>query len=66
MRKLILKMSMSVDGFIGGPNGEMDWVLRSRSPEGAAWTVATLASAGLHAMGRTSWEIGRASCRERV
>ena len=26
MRKLILQVQMSVDGFIGGPNGEMDWM----------------------------------------
>jgi dihydrofolate reductase len=29
MRKLKLQMQMSVDGFVGGPNGEMDWVLQS-------------------------------------
>jgi dihydrofolate reductase len=27
MRKLKLQMQMSVDGFIAGPNGEMDWML---------------------------------------
>ena len=26
MRKLILQVQMSVDGFICGPNGEMDWM----------------------------------------
>src|ERR1043165_6770300 len=26
MRKLKLQVQMSVDGFVGGPNGEMDWV----------------------------------------
>lgn len=26
MRKLILQVQMSVDGFIGGENGEMDWI----------------------------------------
>jgi dihydrofolate reductase len=26
MRKLKLQVQMTVDGFIGGPNGEMDWV----------------------------------------
>ncbi|WP_434612068.1 dihydrofolate reductase family protein [Arthrobacter sp. A5] len=51
MRKLILKMSMSLDGFVGGPNGEMDWTLRSRSEDGAAWVLETLQQAGLHAMG---------------
>ncbi len=27
MRKLKLQVQMTVDGYIGGPNGEMDWVL---------------------------------------
>lgn len=56
MRKLILKMSMSLDGFVAGPNGEIDWLFRSPDDEARAWTVAAIASAGLHAMGRTSWQ----------
>jgi len=51
MRKLILKVSMSVDGFMAGPNGEMSWIAKSRSEEGAAWLVDTLWQAGLHVMG---------------
>ena len=27
MRKVILAMEMSLDGFIEGPNGEMDWLV---------------------------------------
>src|SRR3954451_2063336 len=26
MRKLVLFMHVSVDGFVAGPNGEMDWI----------------------------------------
>lgn len=26
MRKLVLFMHVSLDGFVGGPNGEMDWI----------------------------------------
>ncbi len=51
MRKLILKMSMSLDGFVAGPNGEIDWLFRTSSDDGKAWTVETLSRAGLHAMG---------------
>ena len=29
MRKVILAMEMSLDGFIEGPNGEMDWLVNS-------------------------------------
>ena len=28
MRKLKLQVQMTVDGFIGGPNGEMDFLVR--------------------------------------
>jgi dihydrofolate reductase len=56
MRKLILKMSMSLDGFVAGPNGEIDWLFRSPDADAKAWTVAAIQSAGLHAMGRKSWQ----------
>jgi dihydrofolate reductase len=55
MRKLILKMSMSIDGFVAGPNGEADWLFRTQDDEAKAWTVAAIANAGLHAMGRKTW-----------
>ena len=29
MRKLKLQVQMTVDGFIAGPNGEMDWTMRN-------------------------------------
>lgn len=55
MRRLVLKMSMSLDGFVGGPNGEIDWLIRS-SDEGAAnWIVETLWQSGLHAMGSRTY-----------
>lgn len=30
MRKIILLMHASLDGFVGGPNGEMDWILHDQ------------------------------------
>lgn len=38
MRDLILKMSISIDGFVGGPDGGIKWVFDS-DPEATAWTV---------------------------
>jgi dihydrofolate reductase len=55
MRRLVLKMSISVDGFIAGPNGETDWMLCSRNEGGKAWVADTLWQAGLHAMGSRSY-----------
>lgn len=51
MRKLILKMSISLDGFVAGPNGEMDWVFKSFDKAVRQWEMETLWKAGVHAMG---------------
>ena len=51
MRKLMLKMSMTVDGFVGGPNGELEWLFKSMDEETGAWTVDIIKQAGVHIMG---------------
>lgn len=51
MRKLILRMNISADGFVGGPNGEIDWIFKSFDDSASSWTVATLWQAGVHIMG---------------
>src|SRR5512133_4377455 len=51
MRKLILKMSLSADGFAGGPNGEMDWLFKTMDKGITDWTVNKLWQAGVHIMG---------------
>jgi dihydrofolate reductase len=51
MRELILKMSLSIDGFVGGPDGGIKWVFDSSDPEARAWTVETVWNASLHIMG---------------
>ena len=50
MRELVLKMSLSVDGFVGSPDGGIKWVF-SNDPEAIAWTVSTVWNASLHIMG---------------
>jgi dihydrofolate reductase len=56
MRNLILKMSVSIDGFVGGPTGEIDWIFRSMDDEARAWTVESLWQAGVHAMGSRTFK----------
>ena len=51
MRDLILKMSVSADGFVGGPNGEIEWLLKTIDDSVAAWTIDKLWKAGVHIMG---------------
>jgi dihydrofolate reductase len=55
-KELILKMSMSIDGFVGGPNGELDWAFPTMSDAGRQWTVELLEQASLHAMGHRTYQ----------
>lgn len=55
MRELVLKMSMSLDGFVAGPNGEADWVF-SADPEAKAWALETVWNASLHIMGSRTFQ----------
>lgn len=56
MRKLVLKMSVSADGFVGGPNGEIDWLLCTMDPSAAKWVINTLWQAGMHIMGSRTFQ----------
>jgi dihydrofolate reductase len=56
MRKLVLKMSVSIDGFVGGPNGEIDWIFKSMDASVLEWLAATLETAGLHIMGSRTYQ----------
>jgi hypothetical protein len=42
MRNLVLNMTMSLDGYIAGPDGELDWMTTSPDPDLTADTVALL------------------------
>nr|WP_294814506.1 dihydrofolate reductase family protein [uncultured Sphingomonas sp.] len=55
MRKLVLKMSVSLDGFVSGPNGEADWIHRTGGEDTLEWLVDTLWQAGVHAIGSRSY-----------
>ena len=56
MRKLIMKMSMSVDGFVSGSNGGNDWIFKTGDEESKAWSVGLILEAGQIIMGRKSFE----------
>jgi dihydrofolate reductase len=50
VRKLILKMSMSIDAFVGSLDGGIKWVF-GNDAAAIAWTVETVSNASLHIMG---------------
>lgn len=56
MRKLILGMSVSLDGFVAGPDGEADWVFRNPDPTVKSWIRERLGEAGAHIMGRRTFQ----------
>jgi dihydrofolate reductase len=51
MRKVVLQMQISLDGFVGRPNGDVDWIFRSFDEEFTAWSVDSLWQADVHIMG---------------
>jgi dihydrofolate reductase len=60
MRKLILKMSISVDGFVGRTDGAVDWVLNTMDDKAAAYVLDLLSQAGDHIVGSRTFNDMRA------
>ncbi|HSC36980.1 MAG TPA: dihydrofolate reductase family protein [Chitinophagaceae bacterium] len=57
MRKLIMKMSASLDGFVCDSNGQKDWLFKTGDEESMAWSVEKIREAGLIIMGRKTFEV---------
>ena len=55
MRELKLMMSVSLDGFVSGPAGEIDWMF-SGDQAAIAWKVETAWNASLHLMGSRTFQ----------
>ena len=56
-RKVILKMVMSLDGFVTSPDGTHEWMFEFFGPDSGEWNRRALDEAGVHAMGRRSYDI---------
>jgi dihydrofolate reductase len=56
-RKVVLKMVMSLDGFATSPDGTHDWMFEFFGDDSGEWSQRALDAAGVHAMGRRSYEI---------
>jgi dihydrofolate reductase len=55
MRKLVLGMSLSLDGFVADAKGGGEWMFRTQSPEGRAFVAGKIGGAGLHICGSNSF-----------
>src|SRR6478752_1061560 len=56
-RKVVLKMVVSLDGFATSPDGTHDWMFEFFGVDSGEWNRRALDAAGVHAMGRRSYEI---------
>ena len=56
MRRVVLQMGVTLDGYVAGPGGEGDWGLPPEDPDVRAWKVASLGRVGTHIMGRVTYE----------
>ena len=48
MASLVLKMSVSLDGYVAPRDGSTDWIAAGGSEDGLQWTVDTVSNAGAH------------------
>jgi dihydrofolate reductase len=55
MASLVLKMSVSLDGYVASADGSSDWVAAGRSPDGAEWVLDTVSNAGTHLIGAVTY-----------
>ena len=55
MAALVLKMSVSLDGYVAPPDGSADWVAAGRSEDGLKWSVETVSNAAAHLMGAATY-----------
>ncbi len=56
MSRLVLKMSVSLDGYVASRDGTTDWIAAGSSDDSRQWTVDTVRNAGAHVMGATTYE----------
>jgi dihydrofolate reductase len=56
MRRVVLQMGVSLDGFVARPDGDLDWGLAAEHPDVTAWKLASLRHVGTHIMGRVTYE----------
>jgi dihydrofolate reductase len=55
MTSLILKMSVSLDGYVAPTDGSTEWIAAGRSDDALGWTVETVSGAGAHLIGAATY-----------
>lgn len=55
MASLVLKMSVSLDGYVAPADGSTGWEAAGRGPDGTSWVLETVTNAGLHLVGAATY-----------
>ena len=55
MASLILKMSVSLDGYVASRDGSTDWLASGRSDDSTSWVVETVRNTGAHLIGAATY-----------
>ncbi len=55
MRKVCLGMNITLDGYVAGPNGELDWAFRTMSPDMGEWVTELLRGVDTILLGHTTY-----------
>ena len=55
MASLVLKMSVSLDGYVAPIDGSTDWIAAGASADGLSWNVETVSNAGAHLVGAATY-----------
>jgi dihydrofolate reductase len=55
MASLVLKMSVSLDGYVAPADGSTGWIAAGRSDDGLSWSAETVSNAAAHLMGAATY-----------
>lgn len=66
MASLVLKMSVSLDGYVAPADGSTDWIAAGGSEDGLSWTVETVSNAAAHHQAGKHHRLLRRSRRPRL
>jgi dihydrofolate reductase len=55
MASLVLKKSVSLDGYVAPMDGSSDWVAAGRSDDARSWTVEAVRNASAHLVGAATY-----------
>ena len=56
MRRLVLQMGVSIDGFVAALDGSHPWGYEREDPETKRWKLDSVQAAGAHLMGRVTYQ----------